>query len=99
MNPEIQQYLDDARALEQRMRAAQSALEQATVEGRSADGTVTVTAGGLGRLRSVQVDPEVFDHRDARRLAAAIAEAVQAAGANARILAEQRLGPIEIALH
>ncbi|XVV16094.1 YbaB/EbfC family nucleoid-associated protein [Actinoplanes sp. CA-131856] len=99
MEPEVEKFLADARAFEQRMREAQASLQQSIVTGRSADGTVTVIAGGLGELKTVRVDPTVFDHRDADRLATAITEAVHAAGDSARRLAEQRMGPIEINLH
>jgi hypothetical protein len=71
MQPEMQEFLDNARAFEQRMRDAETSLRQA-------------------------VDPGVFEHRDPDRLAAAIAEA---AAANARGLAEQRMGPVEINLY
>jgi hypothetical protein len=62
MQPEMQEFLDNARAFEQRTRDAETSLRQ-------------------------------------DRLAAAIAEAVRAAAANARSLAEQRMGPVEINLY
>ncbi|XVU28958.1 YbaB/EbfC family nucleoid-associated protein [Actinoplanes sp. CA-054009] len=99
MEPELEKLLADAQAFEQTMRDAQASLQQAIVTGRSSDGTVAVVAGGLGELKAVRVDPGVFEHRDADRLATAIAEAVRAAGDAARRLAEQRMGPIEINLH
>jgi nucleoid-associated protein EbfC len=99
MQPEMQEFLDNARAFEQRMRDAETSLRQAIVTGRSADGTVAVLATGLGQLQTVRVEPGVFEHRDPDRLAAAIAEAVRAAAANARALAEQRMGPVEINLY
>ncbi|GAA2713757.1 MULTISPECIES: YbaB/EbfC family nucleoid-associated protein [Actinoplanes] len=99
MAPDMQEFFDNARALEQRMRDAEISLRQAVVTGRSTDGTVAVLASGLGKLTSVQVDPAVFDHRDPDRLATAITEAVRAAAATASRLAEQRMGPVEINLH
>jgi DNA-binding YbaB/EbfC family protein len=96
---DMQEFLDNAKAFEQRMRDAETSLKQAVVTGRSGDGTVAVMASGLGRLKTVQVDPAVFEHRDPQRLATAITEAMQSAAANARRLAEQRMGPVEINLY
>ncbi|AGZ38803.1 hypothetical protein AFR_02570 [Actinoplanes friuliensis DSM 7358] len=99
MQPDFQGFLDNARAFEQQMIDAQSDLERAVVTGRSGDGTVTVLTSGLGQLKAVQVDPRVFDLRDARQLQDAIAEAVRAAAAAAGRLAQQKMGPVEINLY
>jgi len=99
MQPEMQEFLDQAKAFEQDMRDAQAGLGKAVVTGRSGDGTVTVLATGMGKLQAVRVDPSVFDRRDVVALQTAIAEAVQAAADNAGKLAEQKMGPIEITLH
>lgn len=99
MQPEIHQFLDHARAFEQQMRDAQTDLEKAVVTGRSHDRTVTVLAGGLGKVLAVRVDPSVFDHRDAPALQNAITEAIRAAADKASKLAEQKMGPIEVTLH
>jgi DNA-binding YbaB/EbfC family protein len=96
---EMQQFLDQAKAFEQQMRDAQTDLGKTVVTGRSADGTVTVLATGLGKLQGVRVDPSVYDRRDVQALQTAIAEAVQAAAANAGNLATQKMGPVEITLH
>ncbi|BCJ35644.1 hypothetical protein Athai_31470 [Actinocatenispora thailandica] len=87
------------RALEQRMRSAEAYLTAAEVRGRSDDGTVTVRASGLGRLRSVQVDPGVFATADTAALENAIAQAIRSAAANAAALARERMGPVEINLY
>ncbi len=97
--PDITQFINQAQAFEQKMRDAQGDLEKAIVTGRSADGTVTVVAGGLGQIKGVQVNPVVFERRDAAALQTAIVEAVQAAATNAGRLAEQKMGPVEITLH
>jgi nucleoid-associated protein EbfC len=99
VQPEMQKFLADARAFEQRMRDAELSLRRTRVTGRSTDGAVVVTATGLGQVQSVEVDPGVFDHSDAHRLATAIAEAIQATAAAARRLAEERMGPVEINLY
>ncbi|WP_067495024.1 YbaB/EbfC family nucleoid-associated protein [Actinoplanes sp. TFC3] len=99
MQPDMQQFLNEAKAFEQQMRDAQTDLGKAIVTGRSADGSVTVVASGMGKLQGVRVDPSVFDRRDVQALQLAIAEAVQSAAANAGKLAEQKMGPIEITLH
>ncbi|AGL14108.1 YbaB/EbfC family nucleoid-associated protein [Actinoplanes sp. N902-109] len=96
---EMQEFLDHAKAFEQQMRDAQGDLEKAVVTGRSADGSVTVLATGLGKLQAVRVDPGVFDRRDVQALQTAIAEAVQTAADNAGKLATQKMGPVEITLH
>ena len=99
MQPDMQEFLANAQAFEQRMRDAELSLRKTQVTGRSADGAITVRATGLGQVQSVDVDPVVFDHRDAHRLATAIAEAIQATAAAARQLAEERMGPVEINLY
>ncbi|MBU2668193.1 YbaB/EbfC family nucleoid-associated protein [Actinoplanes bogorensis] len=95
----MEEFFERAQALEKQMRDAQGDLERSLVTGRSADGTVTVLATGMGKLHGVRVDPSVFDQRDAEALQQAIAEAVRAAAANAGRLAEQKMGPVEITLH
>ncbi|GAA2491355.1 YbaB/EbfC family nucleoid-associated protein [Winogradskya humida] len=100
MQPEeIQEFLDRAKVFEQEMADAQTDLGKAIVTGRSADGSVTVLASGMGKLQGVRVDPAVFDRRDVAALQTAIAQAVQAAADNAGKLAQQKMGPIEITLH
>lgn len=99
MQPDIQQLFEQAKAFEATMRTAQSDLAKAVVTGRSADGSVTVLATGLGKLQGVRVDPAVFDRRDVGALQTAIAEAVRAAADSAGRLAAERMGPIEITLH
>lgn len=99
MQPEIHQFLDQAQAFEQQMRDAQTDLEKAVVTGRSQDRTVTVLAGGLGKVFAVRVNPSVFDHRDVQALQNAITEAIGAAADKASELAEQKMGPIEVTLH
>ena len=98
MQPDFQEILAGARAMEQQMRDAQSDLERTVVTGRSADGTVTVLASGMGQLKAVQIDPLVFDGRDVVRLQNAVAEAIRAAAGSAERLAEQTMGPVEINL-
>ncbi|MDY7085803.1 MAG: YbaB/EbfC family nucleoid-associated protein [Actinomycetota bacterium] len=95
----MEEFFERAQAFEQQMRDAQGDLERSVVTGRSADGTVTVLATGLGKLQAVRVDPAVFEQRDAEALQEAIAQAVRAAAANAGRLAEQKMGPVEITLH
>ncbi|NLU79868.1 YbaB/EbfC family nucleoid-associated protein [Micromonospora sp. HNM0581] len=99
MTPELQEFVDHARAFEQSMRDAQDTLARSVVTGRSADGTVTMVVSGLGKLQAVRVDPAVFDQRDPEALQDAIAQAVRAAAESAGALAEQKLGPVEITLH
>ncbi|WP_213453732.1 YbaB/EbfC family nucleoid-associated protein [Rhizomonospora bruguierae] len=97
--PDVQEFLRNAQAFEERMRGAQAELERCLVTGRSGDGTVSVLASGLGKLTAVQVDPRVFQERDVQRLQTAIAEAVRAAGASAARMAERQMGPVEINLY
>ncbi|WP_018909443.1 YbaB/EbfC family nucleoid-associated protein [Salinispora arenicola] len=99
MQPEMQEFIDNARSFEQAMRTAQADLEKAVVAGRSRDKTVTVLVSGLGRIHTVRVDPGVFDQRDAQALQNAITEAIRAAAEAAGKLAERKMGPIEITLH
>ncbi|MFG1918535.1 YbaB/EbfC family nucleoid-associated protein [Micromonospora sp. NPDC048898] len=97
--PTRHEMIEAGRAFEQRLRSAQASLDTALVTGRSADGTVTVLASGLGQLKAVQVSPAVFDNRDTAALQDAIAQSIRAAAANAATLAQEEMGDVEINLH
>ncbi|KXK60072.1 hypothetical protein AWW66_20870 [Micromonospora rosaria] len=97
--PTVEDLVAAGKAFEQQMRTAQAQLGNALVTGRSADGTVVVLASGLGQVKAVQVNPVVFDNRDAAALQDAIMQSIRAAGANAAALAREKMGPIEINLH
>ncbi|MCM4078042.1 YbaB/EbfC family nucleoid-associated protein [Paractinoplanes hotanensis] len=99
MNPGLEEFFERAQAFEQQLRDAQGDLTRSLVTGRSADGTVTVLATGMGKLHTVRVDPAIFDRGDVEALQEAIAQAVRAAAESAGRLAEQKMGPVEITLH
>lgn len=98
MQPDFAALTEQARQMEQQMRAAHRELERAIVTGHSADGTVTIVASGLGVTKAVRVEPSVFDRRDAVALETAVLQAVRAAADNAERLATSKLGPVEISL-
>ncbi|MFI7606611.1 YbaB/EbfC family nucleoid-associated protein [Micromonospora sp. NPDC049366] len=58
-------------------------LEQLRVTERSADGRVTVTVGARGDLVSVELDPAVYQDRDATKLGRTVTDTVRRASARA----------------
>jgi DNA-binding YbaB/EbfC family protein len=62
-----------------RLQQLQTELAGRTIEAQSGGGMVRVTADGRGTIRSVRIDPEAFEGRDAELLGdlvlAAVAEA------------------------
>jgi len=97
--PTYEELVAATQDYENRVRSAQQSLDMALVTGRSADGTVTVLANGLGKLKAVQVNPSIYDDRDVTALQNAIAQAIGAAGVNASRLAQEKMGPVEINLY
>jgi DNA-binding YbaB/EbfC family protein len=74
--------------------AAQEALARAEVIGMAGGGLVSVRLSGAGELKSVRIDPSVFDRSAVADLEKLIVAAVHNAGEKARRLAEQKLGAV-----
>ena len=76
---DLQQLFQLGQQMQGRLQQLQSELAGRTIETSSGGGLVRVTADGRGTVRSVQIDPAVFQKHDAEFLGdlvlAAVAEA------------------------
>jgi DNA-binding YbaB/EbfC family protein len=76
---DLQQLFQLGQQVQGRLQQLQSELASRTIETSSGGGLVKVTADGRGMVRSVTVDPAVFEKHDAEFLGdlvlAAVAEA------------------------
>lgn len=82
-NRALRARFDDVYGQYQRLRSGldelQIKLAELRVTERSADGRVTATVGARGELVSVELDPAVYQDRDAKALSRKITETVQRA--------------------
>ena len=80
---DLQQLFQLGQQMQGRLQQLQSELAGRTIETSSGGGLVRVTADGRGTVRSIQIDPGVFQKHDAEFLGdlvlAAVAEALRRA--------------------
>jgi nucleoid-associated protein EbfC len=76
---DLQQLFQLGQQMQGRLQQLQSELASRTIESSAGGGLVRVTADGRGTVRSVDIDPTVFERHDAEFLGdlvlAAVAEA------------------------
>ncbi len=81
---DLQQLVQLGQQVQGRLQQLQSELAGRTIETASGGGMVRVTADGRGLVRSIAIDPTVFEKHDAEFLGdlvlAAVAEAQRRAG-------------------
>ncbi len=81
---DLSQLLQLGQQMQGRLNQIQSELEGRTITSSSGGGVVKATVDGQGRLRSINIDPEVLKDRDVEMLEdlvlAAVADAQQRAG-------------------
>jgi nucleoid-associated protein EbfC len=85
---DIMGFMKQAQAMQERMQELQADLERVEVEGVSGGGLVRVTLTGKGEMKSIALDPSLFNpnereimedlvvtaHADARRKSEALVE-------------------------
>jgi nucleoid-associated protein EbfC len=76
---DLSALLQQAQAMQERMKQAQEKLAQKTVVGSSGGGMVTVTANGKGEIQKVQIDKQAVDPRDVAMLEDLVLAAVNGA--------------------
>jgi DNA-binding YbaB/EbfC family protein len=86
--------LRQAQELQSKLLKAQDELENATVEGSSGGGAVTVVVTGQQTIRSIKISPEVVDPEDVELLEDLILAALNEAMEKAKDLAAKRLGSL-----
>ncbi|MEV1332865.1 YbaB/EbfC family nucleoid-associated protein [Micromonospora costi] len=86
-NHALRQRFDEVYGQYQRLRSGldelRSTLDELQVTERSADGRVTATVGARGELITVELDPGIYQARDAAALGRTITETIRRATAGA----------------
>ncbi|MBE1466249.1 DNA-binding YbaB/EbfC family protein [Kibdelosporangium phytohabitans] len=90
--PNIQDILQQAQAMQEKLASAQQELEDVEVTGTAGGGMVTATVSGAGELVALTIDPKVIDPEDGETLADLVIAAVRDANSNAQKLAEEKMG-------
>ena len=92
--PNMQQLMKQAQKMQQQMLAAQAELAEASVQGTSGGGLVTVTMTGSGEVQAISIDPKAVDPDDVESLEDLVLAAVRDAARAAAELSEQTMGPL-----
>ncbi|MBN1937760.1 MAG: YbaB/EbfC family nucleoid-associated protein [Anaerolineae bacterium] len=80
--------------LQEQMARTQETLGEETVTATSGGGVVTVVANGNQQIESIKIKPEVVDPDDVEMLEDMVLAAVNEALAQAKALAEQKMGAL-----
>lgn len=91
---DLKAILEQAQAVQEKLRAAQERLASRTAEGSSGGGLVTAVANGRQELVSVRIDPAAVDPRDVGMLEDLIVAAVNQALARARELVGREMASL-----
>ena len=92
--PNMNQLLKQAQAMQAEMMKAQEALKDETVEASAGGGMVKVTMTGDMQLRAIEISPEAIDPEDPELLQDMVTAAVNEALRSAQELASSKLGGI-----
>ena len=76
---DLNMLMQQAQAMQERMKQAQEKLALKTVVGSAGGGMVTVTANGKGEVQKVQIDKQAVDPRDVPMLEDLVLAAVNSA--------------------
>ncbi|GAA2141071.1 DNA-binding YbaB/EbfC family protein [Glycomyces algeriensis] len=95
---DLQKMLQQAQQMQADMMQAQAELAESEVTASAGGGLVSATVTGDGELKGVKIDPKAIDPEDAETLEDLILAAVQAANADAKRLAAEKMGPLGDAL-
>ncbi len=80
-----------AEELQKNMQAMQEQLGQATVEGSSGGGLVSVTLSGKGEMKSLKIDPSLFKEDDVEVLEDLIVTAHNEAKTKSELMMQQKM--------
>jgi DNA-binding YbaB/EbfC family protein len=95
---DLQKMLQQAQQMQADMMQAQAELAESEVTASAGGGLVSATVTGDGELKGVKIDPRAVDPEDVETLEDLILAAVQAANADAKRLAAEKMGPLGDAL-
>jgi DNA-binding YbaB/EbfC family protein len=92
--PNMNQLLKQAQAMQAEMMKAQEQLKDETVEASAGGGMVKVTMTGDMQLREISISPEAIDPEDPELLQDMVTAAVNEALRSAQELASSKMGGI-----
>ena len=84
MKPNMANIMKQAQKMQEEMQNAQKNLENITVEATSGGGMVKVVANCNMQIKSIKIEPEVFDDNDQEMLEDLVVAAVNQALTNAQ---------------
>ena len=92
--PNMQNLLQQAQQMQQKMAQAQERLASTEVEGSAGGGLVRATVTGSGELQALVIDPSVGDADDVETLQDLVVAAVRDANRSATELAQEAMAPL-----
>lgn len=94
----MQELLQQAQAMQERLFSAQRELAEAEVTGTAGGGLVTATVNGQGEVTGLTIDPKAIDPDDSADTAETVADlvlaAIRDAGRAAQRLQQEKMGPL-----
>jgi nucleoid-associated protein EbfC len=91
LKPNMADLFKQAQKLQEDLARAQDAIGEMTAEGSAGGGIVTVTATGKQQIRSVKIDPEVFESKDVEMLEDLVLAAANQALEKSQEMAKEEL--------
>lgn len=90
----MQNMIKQAQQMQQKMEEAQQRVEELEVEATAGGGVITVTASGNGRIKDIEIKPDVVDPDDVEMLQDLVIAAVNEALNQANALRDEELGKV-----
>ena len=91
---DLNYFIRQANKLTEKIEKRKVELAQETVEGKSGDGLVLVTATGSQELKSIKIDPKIVDPKDVSMLEDLVLAAVNAALAQSKEHMQKELAKV-----
>ena len=92
---DLQQLFQLGQQMQGRLQALQTELAGQTIEATAGGGMVKVTADGRGTVRSIVIDPAIFEGRDAEFLGDLVLAAVSEAQRRAADLLQAEMRKVQ----
>ena len=87
----LQELMQQAQQMQQKMSEAQAELEQHTVDASAGGGMVTATANGAGQIVAISIEKEVINPDDAEMLQDLVRAAVNESLRKSREMAQEQM--------
>ncbi|GAB2740940.1 hypothetical protein GCM10027174_13030 [Salinifilum aidingensis] len=92
--PNMQEILQQAQEMQQKLMSAQQELADAEVTGSAGGGLVQAVVNGTGELQSMTIDPKAVDPEDTETLSDMVVAAVRDANRAAQEMQAEKMGPL-----